>query len=113
MHQPFHVDVLQLHEQAKTGDAGNDALEHITDLIAHVFALQPANDIPGGFIGPALGHGALLPQLHHGGGVIGQNLLLGNHRCARHALDVGGFLATADKVTNGTVHQQIRITPDG
>ncbi len=65
VHQTVDVDLGQTHEEAETGDAGDDAVELVTHVIQHVLALEPVSHVAGGVIGAALGHGAVLAHRIH------------------------------------------------
>ena len=111
VHQALDEDLGQLDEQAETGHRGDDAGIGFADAILHELALEPVGDVPRGFVGAALGHGALLTELIQAQFVVGIDARLGHARRAC-ALDVLGLQLGADHATDRPMHQQIRIAPD-
>ena len=94
--QAFDVEILQLDKDPEVGDRGNNAIVLLTELIQHVFTLEPVNGVPCRLIGATLGHAAVFTQQQH--------LFVTDIKVA------GLFLA--EDMTDRTMHQQIRIATD-
>ena len=104
MHQTVDKQLIQTHEEAKAGDAGNHAFKDITHLIQHKVTLQPVRHVARCFIRTTLGHGTVLAQLQHL--LHGVVIPSGFGRIAFMTLLV------RQQILDRTVQGQIRITAD-
>ena len=97
MDQAIHIDAIKFDENAKGVDAGDGAVELLSQLVLHVLTLEPGFGVAGGLVGAALGTGAVLADALEGG--LGVVEILG--------------LAAIEQVFDGAMDNQIRITADG
>src|SRR5690625_3960883 len=110
MHQAIHVQIFQLHKQAKAGNTADHAIENRAHMVLQVFTLQPTDYIARGLIGTALGQRAVLAQGHHIGGAIGVELVFWKRFGAFNLDHLGRSLIAAYDRTDRSVHEQIRVT---
>ena len=62
VHQAFDEDVAELDKDAKSGDGTDDAGVVLTDVGAHILALQPGHDVAGRLVGASFGHRAMFAE---------------------------------------------------
>ena len=105
MHEAFDVEVAQLNEYAEIGHGGDHPLELLADAILEKFALEPGIDLTRCVVRATLGHGTLLAQGHHRGGVVGIDALSLEHNSAFDPIDVRVLTSTSDRRANRAVHQ--------
>ena len=72
VHQPVDLQALELHKEAKAGDAGDDAVEVLADALAHELALQERDHVARGLVGAALAQRAVLAERRHLGGTVAE-----------------------------------------
>src|SRR2546421_84880 len=63
VHQSFHVELVERHEDAEARHRRDRALELLADAIAHVVALEPGGDLARGLVRAAFGLRAVASQL--------------------------------------------------
>ena len=97
MHQAFDEHVFELHEDAEVRDACDDAVEFVADLVEHEIAFQPSDGVPGGFVGPLARPLAVFTESLHVFQLVAE----------------GFGLLVGERVLDGSMHEQIRVAPDG
>ncbi|CAJ0881046.1 hypothetical protein R76727_03343 [Ralstonia mannitolilytica] len=129
MNQAFHIQLVQLHEDAKRCDGAHGARELVAELVAHEVALEPCFHIARSLVSAALVGRAVDAELvpdrlclglvHDGGrhallGLGLQAARLGRERTVQlHARRQRRHIARVmqDRL-DGTVHEQIGVAPD-
>ena len=112
VNQTLDINLVKLDEQAKTCDCRNGACELITNMVLHVFTLEPIRYAIARCICPALCRGTNRTQRIKIAMFIGIDRYLGQRLLLRVGLQ-GLTLLIANQVTNRSMHQQIRVSPYG
>ena len=114
------VERIELHEQAKAGHGADGAGKLLTQMLAHIAALEPGLNIPRGLVGAALICAAMgtndFPALDLGGSLgridgLGTTRPLGRHRHI-HLAGIEVVALVRQNRLDDPVHQQVGITPN-
>ncbi len=89
--------ILELHKEAKIGDARDYAVEFFADLVLHELALEPCDRIARGLVRSLLGHRAVLAESSH---------------VFERVDEAAGRLAQED-VFDCAMHEQVGVAADG
>ena len=112
VHQAFHINITELHKQAKAGHRTHRAAELFTHAILHIFTLQPILHIVTGGICAALSHRTDFAKMLHVSRLVRIALFARQFGRALDLADLRFVFAAANQIAQSSVHQQIRITPD-